>query len=120
MTRGKTTLRRVLGAALAATHLALVLGTGFHTGPHLDPEIAWLPQDLHHHAYGFSRASPEPPHRLDDCVACQLSRLLPRLPAPPATLAALAAVRSSAPPAVPAALPALPLDPPGARAPPAS
>jgi hypothetical protein len=76
--------RRGLAGVLVALHLALVLGASLHAGPHLDPEIVWLPYDLHHHEYGFAATRPDQPHGLDLCVACQFSRLVPRL-APAAT-----------------------------------
>lgn len=92
-------LRRGLAGALALLYVALTIGTALHAGPHLDPEIAWLPIDLHHHAYGFAVASPDPPQGIDLCVACQISRLVPRLPAPSAALPALASPVASALPA---------------------
>jgi len=90
--------RRGLAGAVGTLHLALALGAGLHAGPHLDPEIVWLPDDLHHHEYGFTAARPDQPHGLDLCVACQFSRLVPRLAATATPLPAAAPpIRASFP-----------------------
>ena len=75
------TCRRLVAAMLVVVHAAIALGAGAHTGPHFEGAVAWLPDDLHHHSYGWSVTSPEPPDSLDPCVACHLSRLVPRPPA---------------------------------------
>lgn len=97
--RGRTpTLRRGVAAILVLLHAAITLGAGAHAGPHLERDVAWLPADLHHHSYGWTVTSPEPPHSLDPCVACHLSRLIPRLPAPALALLAAGELAVSAPP----------------------
>lgn len=74
---------RSIAGALAASHLVLALGAGFHHGHHVDGAIAQLPADLHHHAYGFVAGSIDDSRPLESCVACQLSRWGLRLPPPP-------------------------------------
>lgn len=110
--------RRGLSAALAALHLGLVLGTVAHQGPHLEDAVAQLPAELHHHAYGFATARPDVHPLADPCLACMLSRVVPRLPAPaseilPGTGAAVLDL-----PVLAATLPTAELDPFGPRAPP--
>jgi hypothetical protein len=90
-------LRRGIAALLVFLHAGITLGAGAHAGPHLERDVAWLPADLHHHSYGWTVTSPEPPHSLDPCVACHLSRLIPRLPAPPAAPVVAGALAVAAP-----------------------
>jgi hypothetical protein len=112
-------LRRGLAAALTALYVALSLATGIHDGPHFESDVVWLPIDLHHHDYGFTEASAEPARSTDLCVACQLSRLVPRLPAPAQALPHLDATVVAAL-SVPDGEPRpTDLDPLGPRAPPA-
>lgn len=110
--------RRCLAAGLVALHAGVTLGAGVHDGPHFETDVAWLPIDLHHHAYGLVAASPEPPRPLDPCVACQLSRLVPRLPAPAMVLAAGGAPAAAVSVAAAAPLPLTELDAHSPRAPP--
>ena len=111
-------LRRGLAAALVVLHAGLTLAAGAHAGPHLEADVAWLPVDLHHHAYGFVAADSEAPRPLDPCVACQLSRLVPRLPVPAATLAAFPAPAVASLPLAESLPPATASDTHGPRAPP--
>lgn len=100
--------RRGVAALLVVVHAALALGAGAHAGSHVERDVSWLPDDLHHHSYGWTVTSPEPPASLDPCVACQLSRLVPRLPA-----AAFALIPAGDP--VPAGAPHDPFFPAGSR-----
>lgn len=97
MLSARPILRRGVAGALTALYVALSLAAGIHDGPHFESNVVWLPIDLHHHDYGFTEASTEPARSADLCVACQLSRLVPRLPAPPVALPSVVAVDGTLP-----------------------
>lgn len=96
---------RVAALSLAVLHLALAVGASHNLETHRLEAAARLPQVFHHHGFSLAeRASGVQPSIVGECLACHLSRLLPRLVAPsvvpdatPGTLTHLSAA-SPAPP----------------------
>ena len=96
---------RFAALAYAVLHLALAVGVSHDLEAHRLEAAARLPQAFHHHDFSLAERSPDVrPSIVGECLACHLSRLLPRWVAPgllprttPETLADLAA-RPQAPP----------------------
>lgn len=87
-------IRRTAAASLAVLHLVLALAATHHAGAHLDEGLAWLPSDLHHHAYRLTELPDELHLRtLDPCLACHIARAAWRLTASSAGTAAGDVVR---------------------------
>lgn len=94
-------------AALASgvLHLALAVGATHDVEVHRLEAAARLPQEFHHHDFSLvERASEVRPAIAGECLACHLTRLVPRLVAPvvvisatPESLSDLAAVSPAAP-----------------------
>lgn len=71
---------RLAAASLAVLHLVLAIGASRHTEEHRLEAAARLPQVLHHHDFSLAGvAAGVRPAALERCIACQLSRLVPRL-----------------------------------------
>lgn len=104
-TRRPSRIARLAALASAVLHLALAVGASHDLEAHRLEAAARLPQAFHHHDFSLAERSPDVrPSIVGECLACHLSRLLPRLVAPallpgatPETLTDLAAA-SSAPP----------------------
>jgi hypothetical protein len=104
-TRKPTRIARLAALASAVLHLALAVGASHDVEAHRLEAAARLPEAFHHHDFSFAeRSSDVRPSIVDECLACHLSRQVPRLIAPAlfprathATLTDLAAA-SPAPP----------------------
>lgn len=104
-TRRPSRIARLAALASAVLHLALAVGASHDLEAHRLEAAARLPEAFHHHDFSLAeRASDVRPSIVGECLACHLSRQVPRLVAPallpgptPATLTDLAAA-SPAPP----------------------
>lgn len=82
--------RRALAAGLAAVYLGLALGGTQHTLEHDGGDLAWLPSELHHHAFGWVEpTSGIDLHPIDHCLLCQFKRLAAPDATPEPTLPAM-------------------------------
>jgi hypothetical protein len=96
---------RLAALSFAVLHLALAVGASHDLEAHLLEAAARWPQAFHHHNFSLAERSPDVrPSIVDECLACHLSRQVPRLVAPgllpdatPETLTNFAAA-SPAPP----------------------
>lgn len=85
---------RVGTLALAFLHLGLAFGVPHRLDAHRLEVFSRLPAAFHHHVFSIVQPVPDAvPSIVDDCLACHLSRLVPRL-------AATAVVAGSDPPLV--------------------
>lgn len=104
-TRRPSWIARPAALAAAVLHLVLAVGASHDLEAHRLEAAARLPEAFHHHDFSLAeRASDVRPSIVGECLACHLSRQVPRLVAPallprptPATLTELAAA-STAPP----------------------
>ena len=104
-TRRPTRIARLGALASAVLHLTLAVGVSHDVEAHRLEAAARLPEAFHHHDFALAeRGSDVRPSIVDECLACHLSRQVPKLVAPallpaatPAILTDLAAT-SPAPP----------------------
>ena len=104
-TRRPTRIARLGALASAVLHLTLAVGVSHDVEAHRLEAAARLPEAFHHHDFALAeRGSEVRPSIVDECLACHLSRQVPKLVAPallpaatPAILTDLAAT-SPAPP----------------------
>lgn len=90
---------RLAALSFAILHLALAVGATHDAEFHRLEAAARLPQAFHHHDFSLTDRAPDVrPSIVGECLACHLSRLVPRLVMPavvpgetPAILAAIAA-----------------------------
>ena len=74
---------RVGALALAFLHLGLAFGVPHRLDAHRLDAFSRLPATLHRHDFSLvQQVSGLVPSVVDDCLACHLSRLVPRLAAP--------------------------------------
>lgn len=68
--------------ALAFLHLGLAFGVPHRLDAHRLEVFSRLPAAFHHHVFSIVQPVPDAvPSIVDDCLACHLSRLVPRLAA---------------------------------------
>lgn len=74
---------RVAVLSLAALHVGLALGVTHELDAHRLEAAARLPAAFHHHDFSLAQQAPDLRRSIvDECLACHLSRLVPKLVAP--------------------------------------
>lgn len=74
---------RLAALASAVLHLGLAVGVTHDIEVHRLEAAARLPQAFHHHEFSLVQRAPEVrPAIVGECLACHLSRLVPRLVMP--------------------------------------
>lgn len=71
--------------SLAVLHVGLAYGVPHTIDAHRLEAVARLPAAFHHHDFSLAQRAPDlRPSIVDECLACHLSRLVPKLAAPAA------------------------------------
>lgn len=79
-TRRYSRVKRFAALASAILHLALAVGATHDVEVHRLEAAARLPQAYHHHQFSLVERGPDVrPSMVDECLACHLSRLVPKI-----------------------------------------
>ncbi|MGH7571585.1 MAG: hypothetical protein ACREMK_07055 [Gemmatimonadota bacterium] len=82
-TRRHGRIARLAALASAILHLALAVSATHDIEVHRLEAAARLPQAFHHHEFSLAERAPDVrPSIVGECLACHLSRLVPRLLVP--------------------------------------